>query len=315
MHDAAVVILPQDCDHYVRVPSPFINCRRKIHALLATLVLFTGRQEVFKVLRPALKSPQLACFSWLYVHPEVPPSSTAWQSAGGAQSSKQAKEPSRVCQLSFEDGGFPGVVSRSVLSDSVTTWTVAHQASLSFTISRSLLKLTSIESMMPSNHLVLCHPLLLLPSIFPSIRVFSNQSVLCIRQPKYWSFSFSIGPSNEYSGLISFRIDRFDLLAVQGIKSLLQNNSLTASDLQPSAFFVVQLSHPYMTTRKTITLTRQIFVSKVMSLLFNVLSGFIIAFLPRSKHLLISFLQSLSTVILEPKKIKWGQGDIGQIIK
>ena len=173
----------------------------------------------------------------------------------------------------------------------MTTWAAAHQASLSFTISWSLLKLTSIESMMPSNHLVLYRPLFLLPSIFPSISVFSNELVLCIRWPKYWSFSFNISPSSEYSGLISFRIDWFDLLTVQRIpKSLLQHNSLKASDLQPSAFFVVQLSYPHMTTRKTITLTRQIFVSKVMSLLFNVLSGFVIAFLPRSKHLLISFL-------------------------
>ena len=173
----------------------------------------------------------------------------------------------------------------------MTTWAAAHQASLSFTISWSLLKLTSIESMMPSNHLVLYRPLFLLPSIFPSISVFSNELVLCIRWPKYWSFSFNISPSSEHSGLISFRIDWFDLLTVQRIpKSLLQHNSLKASDLQPSAFFVVQLSYPHMTTRKTITLTRQIFVSKVMSLLFNVLSGFVIAFLPRSKHLLISFL-------------------------
>ena len=153
-----------------------------------------------------------------------------------------------------------------------TTQTTAWQASLSFTMSQSLLKLMSIELVMPSNHLILYHPLLLLPSIFPSIRVFSSESVLCISWPKCWSFSFSIqwySPSNEYSGLISFRIDWFDLLAVQGIpKSLLQHNSLKASDLQPLAFFVVQLSHPYMTTRKTITLTGQIFVSKVMSLLF-----------------------------------------------
>ena len=147
----------------------------------------------------------------------------------------------------------------------------------------------SIESMMPSNHLILCHPLLLLPSIFPSIRVFSNESVLCIRWPKYWSFSFSISPSNEYSGLISFRIDWFDLLAVQGtLKSLLQHHSSKASVLRNSAFFIVQLSHPYMTTGKTIALTRWTFVGKVISLLFNMLSRLVIAFLPRSKHLLIS---------------------------
>ena len=170
-----------------------------------------------------------------------------------------------------------------------TPWTAARQASLSITNSRSLLKLMSIELVMPSNHLILCHPLLLLPSVFPSIRVFSNESVLHIRWPKYWSFSFSISPSNEYSGLISFRMDWFDLPEVQGIlKSLLQYHSTKASILQPSAFFIVQLSHPYMTTGKTIALTRQTFVGKVMSLLFSMLSRLIIAFLPRSKHLLIS---------------------------
>ena len=156
---------------------------------------------------------------------------------------------------------------------------------------------------MPSNHLILHRPLLLLPSIFPSIRVFSNESVLCIRWPKYWSFSFTINPSNEYSGLISFRIDWFDLLAVQGtLKSLLQHYSSKASILQRSAFFIVQLSHPYMTTGKTIALTIRIFVGKVMSLLFNILSRLVIAFLPRSKHLLISWLQSPSAVVLEPRK-------------
>ena len=149
------------------------------------------------------------------------------------------------------------------------------------------------------NHLILHRPLLLLPSIFPSIRVFSNESVLFIRWPKYCSFSFSISPSNEYSGPISFRIDWFDLLAVQGtLKSLFQHRSSKASLLQPSAFFIVQLSHPYMTTRKTITLTRQTFVGKVMSLLFNMLSRLVIAFLSRSKHLLISWLQSPCAVIL-----------------
>ena len=154
---------------------------------------------------------------------------------------------------------------------------------------------------MPSNHLILCHPLLL-PSIFSSIRVFSNESVLCIWWPKYWSFSFSISPSNEYSGLISFRIDWLDLLVVQGIlKSLLQHHSSNASILQCSAFFMVQLSHPYMTTGKTIALTRQSFVRKVISLLFNMLSRLVITFFPRSKHLLISWLQSPSAVILEPQ--------------
>ena len=177
----------------------------------------------------------------------------------------------------------------------------AHQASLSITTSRSLLKLMSIASVMPSNHLILCCPLLLPPSIFPSIRVFSNELVLHIRWPKYWSFSFNINPSNVYSGLISYRIDWFDLLAFQGtLRSLLQHYSSKASILQCSAFFMVQLSHPYMTNRKTIGLTIRIFTGKVMSLLFNMLSRLVAAFLPRSKHLLISWLQSPSAVILEP---------------
>ena len=170
-----------------------------------------------------------------------------------------------------------------------------HQASLSITNSHSLLKLMSIKSMMPSNRLILCHPPLFLPSVFPSIMVFSNESVRCIKWPEYWSFSFSISPSNEYSGLISFRIDWYDLLAVQGtLESLLQFHSTKASILQHSAFFMVQLSHPYMTTGKTIALTRQTFVSKVMSLLFSMSSRLVIAFLPRSKCLLISWLQSPS---------------------
>ena len=152
-------------------------------------------------------------------------------------------------------------------------------------------QLLSTESVMPSLHLILCRPLLLPPLIFPSIRVFSSESVLCIRWPKYWSFSFSISPSNEYSGLISLRIDWFDLLAVQAtLKSLFQHHSSKASILWCSAFFVVQLSHPYMTTGKTIALTRRTFVSKVMSLLFNMLSRLVITFLPRSKGLLISWL-------------------------
>ena len=172
-----------------------------------------------------------------------------------------------------------------------TPWTAAHQASLSITNSLSLLKLMSIDLVMPSNHLTLCHPLFLLPSIFPSIRVFSNKSVLCIRWPKYWSFSFSISPSNEYSGLISFRTDWLDLLVVRRtLKSLLQHYGSKASILLSSAFFIVQLSHPYMTTGKTIALTRWTFVGKVMSLLFNMLSRLVITFLPRSKHLLISWL-------------------------
>ena len=166
-----------------------------------------------------------------------------------------------------------------------------------------LLKLMSTESVMESNHLILCHSLLLPPSIFPSIRGFSNESVLHIRWPKYWSFSFSISPSNEYSGLISFRMDWLDLLAVQGtLKSLLQHHSSKASILQLSAFFMVQLSHPYMTTGKTIALTRRTFVCNVTSLLFNMLSRLVITFLPRSKCLLISWLQSPSAVILEPQK-------------
>ena len=187
----------------------------------------------------------------------------------------------------------------------VIPWTAVGQTSLSLTISWSLLKLTSITSVMPSNHLVLCRPLLLLPTIPPSIRVFSNESVLRVRWPKYWSFSFSISPSNEYSGLISFRIDCFDLLVVQRtLKSLLQHRSSKASVHWCSTVFMVQLSHPYMTAGKTIGLTIQAFVGKVMSLLFNVLSRFVIAFLPRSKCLLISWLHSLSTVILQSKKIK-----------
>ena len=164
---------------------------------------------------------------------------------------------------------FSSVQSLSHVHLFATPWTAARQAFLSFTNSRSLLKLMSIASVMPSNRLILSHPLLLPPSIFPSIRVFSNESVLRIRWPKYWSFSFSISPSNEYSGLVSFRIDWFDILAVQGtLKSLLQHQSSKASILQHSAFFIVQLSHPYMTTGKSIALTRQTFIGKVMSLLF-----------------------------------------------
>ena len=156
---------------------------------------------------------------------------------------------------------------------------------------------------MPSNHLIFCRPCLLPPSIFPSIRVFSNEVALCVRWPNYWNFSFNVSPSNEHSGLISFRMDWLDLLAVQGtLKSLLQHHSSKASILRCSAFFLIQLSHPYMTSGKTIALTRQTFVGKVMSLLFNMLSRFVIALLPRSKHLLISWWKSPSAVILEPKK-------------
>ena len=169
---------------------------------------------------------------------------------------------------------------------------------------QSLLKLMSIESVMPSNYVILCHPLLLLPSVLPSIRVL-NESVLLIRWPKYWSFSFHLSPSNEHPGLISFRMDWLDLLAVQGtLKSFLQYHSSKASILQCSAFFIVQLSHPYMTPGKTIALTRQTFVSKLMSLVFNILSRFVTVFFPRRKCLLISWLQSSSTMILEPPKIK-----------
>ena len=173
----------------------------------------------------------------------------------------------------------------------VTPWTAAHQDSLSIINSKSLLKLMSIESVMLSNHLILCCPLFFPPSIFPSIRIFSNKPVLYIRWPKYWSFSFNITPSNEHSGLISFRMDWLDLLAVQGtLKSLLQHHNSKASILQCSAFFIVQFSHPYMTIGKTTALTRWIFVGRVTSLLFNIPFRFVITFLPRSKRLLISWL-------------------------
>ena len=186
-----------------------------------------------------------------------------------------------------------------------TPWTAAHQASLSITNSWSPPKPKSIELVMPSSHLILCRPLLLLPSIFPSIRVFSNESALHIRWPKDWSFSFNISPSNEHSGLISFRMDWLDLLAVQGtLRHLLQHHSSKASILLHSASFIVQLSHPHMTTGKTKALTRQTFVDKVLSLLFNMLSRLIITFLPRSKRLLILWLHSPAVVILEPR-ISW----------
>ena len=184
-----------------------------------------------------------------------------------------------------------------------TPWTATRQASLSITSSQSLLKLMSIKSVMPCNHLNLCHPLLLPPSLFPSIRVFSNESVLHIRWPKYWRFSFSISRCNEYSGLISFRMDWLDRLSVQGpFKSLLQHHRSKASILLCSAFFIVQLSHPYMTTRKTIALARQTFVGKVKSLLFNMLSRLVITFLPRSKCLLISRGSALGTCISEESR-------------
>ena len=186
-----------------------------------------------------------------------------------------------------------------------TPWIAARQASLSITNSWSPPKPISTKLVMPSSHLILCCPLLLWPSTFPSIRVFTNESALHIRWPKYWTFSFSISPSNEHPGLISFRMDWLDLLEDQGtLKSLLQHHSSKASILQCSAFFIVQLSHPYMTTKKTIALTRRTFVGKVMSLLFNMLSRLVITFLSGSKRLLISWLQLPSRVILEPRKIK-----------
>ena len=203
--------------------------------------------------------------------------------------------------MKYSVGTFSSVQLLSHIRRFVTPWTTAHQATLHIN-SLSLLKLMSIKSVMPSNHLNLCHLLLLLPSTFPGVRALSNKLVLRIRWPKYWSFSFSISPSNEYSGLISFRMDWLDLPAVQGsLKSLLQHNNSKASILQCFAFFIVLLSHPYMTTGKTIALTRWTFVGKVMSLLLNMLSRLVIAFLPRSKRLLISW-QSASALILEFQK-------------
>ena len=200
---------------------------------------------------------------------------------------------------------FSSVQSLSCVQLFTTPWTVALQASLSITNSQSLPKLMSIESVMPSNHLILCRPLLLPPSIFPSIRIFSNESALPVRWSKCWSFSFNISPCSEHPGLISFKTDWLDLLAVQGtLKSLLQHHSSKASILQSSAFFLVQFSHPYTTTGKTIVLTRHTSVGKVMSLLFNMLFRLLKTFLPRSKCLLISWLQSPSAVILEPQKRK-----------
>ena len=194
--------------------------------------------------------------------------------------------------------------SWSVVCDSETPWTVGCQASLSITNSQSLLKPMTTESVMPSKSLILCRPLLLLPSIFPMIRVFSNESVFHIQWPKYWNFSFSISPSKEYSGLISFRMDWLGLLAVQGtLKSLLQHHSSKASILWCSAFLILQLSQPHMTTGKIIALTRRTFLGKVMTLIFNILSRLVITFLPRSKRLLISWLKSSPAVILEPPKI------------
>ena len=207
------------------------------------------------------------------------------------------------CIKSFCCAPLTLVQSLSCVRLFATPWTAALQASLSITNSQSLLRLMSVEPVMPSNHLILCCPLLLLPSSFPSIRIISNESLLRIRFPRYWSFSFNISLTNEHPGLIAFRLDWLDLLAVQGtLKSLLQHHSSKASILWHSAFFIVQLSHRYMTTGKNIALTRWTFVGKVMSLLFNILSRLVITFLPRSKRLLISWLQSPSAVILEPQK-------------
>ena len=218
------------------------------------------------------------------------------------------KNPTKIQSGTWIHYGWHSVSSVQSLSHVrlfATPWTAAHQASLSITQSHSLFKLMSFEPVMPSNHLILCRPLLLLPSIFLRIKVFSKKSDLHIRWPKYGSFSFSISPSNEFSGLISFTMDWLDLFVVQGTpKSLLQHHSLKVSMLWHSAVFIVQLLYVHMTTGKTIALNRQAFVSKVMSLLFNMLSRLVVAFLPRSKHLLISWLQSPSAMILEPPKIK-----------
>ena len=211
----------------------------------------------------------------------------------------------KLKKSSQRDGIISSVQSLSRVRLFATPWIAARQASLSIIISRSSLRLTSIEFVMPSSYLILGHPLLLLPPIPPSIRIFSNKSVLRIKWLKYWSFNFSISPSNEHSGLISFTMDGLDCLAVQGtLKSLLQHHSSKASIVQRSTFFMVQLSHPYTTTGKTIALNRRTIVGKVMCLLFNILSRLVITFLPRSKRLLISWLQSPSAVILEAKKIK-----------
>ena len=197
---------------------------------------------------------------------------------------------------------FSSVQSLSHVRLFVTPWIAARQASLSITNSRSSLRLTTIGLVMPSSHLILCRPLLLLPPIPPSIRVFSNESIIPMRWPKYWNFSFSIIPSKEIPGLVSFRMDWLEFLAVEGtLKSLFQHQSSKVSILQRSAFLTVQLSHPYMTTGKSIALTRWTLVGKVMSLLLNILSRLVITFFPRSKSLLISWLQSPSAVILEPK--------------
>ena len=208
------------------------------------------------------------------------------------------EEPGGLQSMGLQRIQFSSVQSLSCVRLFESPWTAARWASLSITDSQSPPKLMSIESVMPSNHLILCHPLLLLLSIFPCIKIFSNESALPIRWPKYWNFSFGISPSKEHPGLISCRMDWLDLLAVQGtLKNLLQHHSSKASILRHSAFFIVQLSHPYMTTGKTIALTRRTFVGKVVSLLFNMLSRLVITFLPRGNCLLISWLQSPSAVV------------------
>ena len=222
--------------------------------------------------------------SLLKFQPSITPQSYCFHKLISSQLQSLHYLQSKVLYLLFSS-----VQSLSRVWLFATPWTAAHQASLSITSSRTPPKPMSIESVMPFNHLILCHPFLFLPSVFPSIRVFSNESVLPIRWPKYWSFSFSISPSNEHPGLISFRMDWLDLLAVQGTpKSLLQHHSSEASVLWSSAFFMVQLSHPYMTTGRSIASTRRTFVGGVMSLLFNMLSRLAIASLWRSSRLLIS---------------------------
>ena len=228
-----------------------------------------GRKHIGKAKSRKSKNgaydPNPCCNSWTYSSPREP---NSYRKAAHTTLASWQKQYSSIFSVQFIS-----VQSLSCIWIFVTPWTTARQASLSINNSRSLPKLMSIESMMPSNHLILCGPLLLLPSVFPNIRVFSNEPVLYIRWPKYWSFSFNVSPSNEYPGLISFRMDWLDLLAVLGtLKSLIQHHSSKASIFQCSAFLTVQLSHPYMTTGKTIVLTRRTFVNKVMSLFFNMLS-------------------------------------------
>ena len=229
------------------------------------------------------------------------PSQAFWRQC--TKQNSQIWESKNKEDLCFPGGAQFSQFSCSVMSDSLRPHESQHARPPCPLPTPRVHSVMPIESVIPSSHLILCCPLFLLPPIPPSIRVFSNESTLHMRWPKYWNFSFSISPSNEHSGLISFRMDWLDLLAVQGtLKSLLQHHSSKASVLRCSAFFIVQLSHPYMTTGKTIALTRQTFVGKVMSLLFNMLSRLVVTFLPRSKRLLISWLQSPSAVILEPKK-------------